>query len=430
MKKILKYILLASLSFVLLLGNATNTYGASVSLSGPSEVRAGDTISLSLKISDSGKYGVSGTLVYDSSQVTLSSVSTNLSGWKAENNGNEVIVYDDAMANPLSGTKTVLTIKFKVKSTVEAGAQINISVDGIITSDGNSDTHVGTASYSKTVAKPLSKNANLATLSVSGSTLSPAFKAGTTSYSIGDVEYSTSKLDIKYTTEDSASKVEVKGNSLSVGKNTVSIVVTAEDGTEKTYKITVTRKQDPNYKASSNANLKSMTVSNGMISPTFSADVTDYVVYLPYECAGAKFTASGVAADTKASGVTAGTIDKLVEGKNQTVVVCKAEDGTEKSYALTVVVMPKYEGEVPSIGESTGGENNPSDDPVIDPTEDPSENTEIEESQLTEQESEKTDAPTQNKSDNSGLITILVVLVVIALIGALVYVLFFSNKRK
>ena len=422
MKKLLKYFLLASFCFVFLLANAANIYGAEASLSGPSEVRAGDTISLSLKVTDNGKYGLSGTLVYDSSQVTLSSISTSLSGWKAENNGNEVLVYDDALANPINGTKTVLTIKFKVNSNVKAGTQINIAVDNILTSDGSSDTSIGTASYSKAVAKPLSKNANLASLSVSGATLSPAFKAQTTSYSIGDVEYSTSKLDIKYTTEDSSSTVKIKGNSLSVGKNMVSVVVTAEDGTEKTYKITVNRKQDPNYKASSNANLKSITVSQGMISPAFAADKTNYVVYLPYECAGTKFTASGTADDTKANGVTEGIIDKLAEGTNQTAVVCKAEDGTEKSYALTVVVMPKYEGEVPPIGGISGGENNPSDEPVDDPTEDTSANTET--------ESEKTDVTEENQSDNGGMITILVVLVVIILIGALVYVLFFSNKRK
>lgn len=428
MKKILKYMMVACLSFIMLAGVSEYVFAANASLTGPSAVRAGDTITVSLNVSHDGSYGLTGTLNYNSSQVSLTETKCGLSGWLVENSGNDLVVYDNNLTNPLSGTKTVLTLKFKVNSNVAEGTKINISINNLNSSDGNADTSLGTATYSVTVAKPLSGNANLASLSVSGTTLSPSFSAGTTTYNLGEVDYSVSKLDISYTTEDSAAKVSVSGNSLSVGKNTVSVVVTAENGTTKTYKLNVTRKQDPNYVAGSNANLKEMNVNKGIISPGFAADVTDYIVYLPYETVGTSFTVSGSAADAKAQGVTNGTIDKLVEGENKTVLVCKAEDGTEKSYAVTVVVMPKYTGEVPNVGGENGDGNMP-EEPIETPTEDESE-TATEEDSENQTEDDKT-LDNQDKPDGGagGFITILVILVVIALVGALVYVLFFSNRK-
>ena len=84
MKKISKILLVLALSCVFLLGSKMDFYAASASLTGPSTVRAGDTITLKLNISDNGKYGLEGSLSYDSSQVTLSDISCNVSGWKVE----------------------------------------------------------------------------------------------------------------------------------------------------------------------------------------------------------------------------------------------------------------------------------------------------------------------------------------------------------
>lgn len=419
MKKVAKYLFVFTLSFMFLIGSKMSFYAAGVSLSGPSTVRAGDTITLKLNVSDSGKYGLEGTLSYDSSVVSFSSMSCNVSGWKVENNGNAIIVYDDALSNPLGGSATVLTLKFKVNNNVAAGTAINISINGIVTTDGSAENNLGTASYSVSVAEPLSGNANLSSLSVSEGALSPGFSAGTTSYNLGEVEYSVSKLNISYQTEDSKSKVSISGNDLAVGSNTVSIVVKAENGTTKTYKITVTRKQDPNYVASSNADLKEITVSNGVISPGFAGDKTDYIVYLPYEYMGKEFSATGSAADGKALGVTGGKIDVLVEGVNETTVVCKAEDGTEKSYKLTVVVMPEYNGVVPNI---EGVEVIEPEDTEMESTED---TTELEPS--TEENPGSIDT---NKGDDSNPTGAIAIVVIIILVCALVYVLFFLNKRN
>lgn len=411
MKKIVKYLLVLSLSFVFLLGSKMDFYAAGASLSGPSTVRAGDTITLNLNISDSGKYGLEGTLNYNSSQVSLSSMSCNVSGWKVENNGNSIIVYDDNLTNPLGGSTAVLTLKFKVNSGVAAGTAVNISVSGIVTTDGSAESSIGTASYSTTIAEPLSSNANLSSLSVTEGTLSPGFSAGTTSYNIGEVDYSVSKLNISYKTEDSKATASVSGNNLAVGANTVSVVVKAENGTTKTYKIQVTRKQDPNYVPSSNASLGGITISSGVISPIFSSEVADYIVYLPYEYVGQDFSVAGTAADAKALGVTGGTISPLVEGVNTTSVICKAEDGTEKTYKITVVVMPQYNGAVPNIeGVDVALE------------------TDVEDTEL--EPSTEDDITIGSKDNDGGIGGVIAIVVIIILIAALIYVLFFLNKRN
>lgn len=415
MKRVAKYLLVLALSFVFLLGSRMDFYAASASLTGPSTVRAGDTITLSLNVSDSGKYGLEGSLSYDSSVVSLSDISCNVSGWKVERNGNAIIVYDDALSNPLGGSTSVLTMKFKVNGGVAAGTAVNISVNGIVTTDGSAESSIGTASYSTSIAAPLSGNANLSSLSVSEGTLSPAFKAATTSYSIGEVDYSVSKLNISYKTEDSKATVSISGNNLAVGANTVSVTVKAENGATKAYKIAVTRKQDPNYVPSANATLKEITMNSGVLSPGFSEDKTDYIVYLPYEYVGKEFSVTGSAADSKATGVTGGTIAALVEGVNSTTVVCKAEDGTEKTYKITVVVMPEYNGAVPNIeGVNAPGE----EDTEMD-------STELEPS--TEDNIGDINSGDGNNGNPTGPIAIVVIII---LIIALVYVLFFLNKRN
>lgn len=416
MKRTAKYILVLAMSLMFLIGSKMDFFAASASLTGPSTVRAGDTITLNLNVSDSGKYGLEGSLSYDSSVVSLSGMSCNVAGWKAENNGNAIIVYDDALAKPLGGGTNVLTLKFKVNNGVAAGTAVKISVNGIVTTDGSAESSLGNASYSVAVAAPLSGNANLSSLSVSGSTLNPGFSAGTTSYNIGEVDYSVSKLNISYKTEDSKSKVSINGNNLAVGSNTISVVVKAENGATKTYKITVTRKQDPNYVASSNAALKEIAVSSGVISPAFAEDKTDYIVYLPYEYIGKEFSATGSAADSKASGVTSGTITALAEGKNETAVVCKAEDGTEKTYKITVVVMPAYNGTVPKI---EGVE-------AVEPEDTQSTETSTELVPDTELNTEDINS---DKADTNPTNPFAIIFIII-LSGALVYVLFFLNKRN
>ena len=83
------------------------------------------------------------------------------------------------------------------------------------------------------------------TLVISAGTLSPEFSAATKDYT-ATVDYSCSSLAVTANPADSkASVTSVTGNdSLEVGENTVSVVVTAEDGSTSTYNIVVTRRAE------------------------------------------------------------------------------------------------------------------------------------------------------------------------------------------
>lgn len=90
-----------------------------------------------------------------------------------------------------------------------------------------------------------SSNANLASLKPSSGTLTPAFNAGTTQYTIS-VPYSTGSLNLSATPADRGAKTAISGsNSLQVGANTRVITVTAANGTTKKYTVVINRAAMP-----------------------------------------------------------------------------------------------------------------------------------------------------------------------------------------
>ena len=96
----------------------------------------------------------------------------------------------------------------------------------------------------------LSADADLSALTISAGTL-PAFAAATTSYAV-DVDNDVASVTLTPTTADTAAHVTVAGTAvtsatasgaitLNVGANAIAIVVTAQNGTEKTYTVTIDR---------------------------------------------------------------------------------------------------------------------------------------------------------------------------------------------
>lgn len=106
-----------------------------------------------------------------------------------------------------------------------------------------SSEYLDNVSANKSVnIRAISTDATLKALSVEKGTLSPKFASGTTAYTVS-VANNVSSITVNATATDSKAKVTGTGKTnLSVGKNTISVKVTAEDGsTTKTYIITVTR---------------------------------------------------------------------------------------------------------------------------------------------------------------------------------------------
>jgi hypothetical protein len=417
--------LLVTLCMLISLVVPVNVYAAtSASLAGPSTVRAGDNITLAFKVNANGGKisGSEGEFSFNSSQVSLTGKPSNPpSSWKVDSGSKTFSAYDDSSTMNkyiTANNATLFTASFKVSSSLQAGTKISISVINAKTSYNFVDTNLGTVTYSVTLAAPKSTNNNLKSLTVSNATISPAFSAGTTNYST-TVPFNVSSLNVKTETEDSRAKASISGNSLKVGNNTVVVAVTSESGAKKEYKINVTREQDPNYVAKSEAKLKSISLGIGIISPAFNPDKAFYVVYLPYEVKSLNASASTV--DSKASVSGTGT-KELVEGRNEIKLTVTAEDGkTTKDYLITVVRMPEYNGSNAVVPSGNTGAPQPSITPNVDPkptiTETPLESP------------PKVPVSNVPEGKSISIMGVILLCVVSLAIGGLSVVLFMKNKK-
>lgn len=383
MKRILSLLLCAAL--LLCLAPAAFAAG-SASLSGPQVVRAGDTITLTF-YAGGGIYGGSGSLAYDANQLTLQSWSQSIGGtWAVEFSGSRFVFYDNSMANPIESTSAIFQATFTVNAALPAETAISVIASGITLSDGKQDTSAGSCTYAVTLAKPLSDNADLSSLTLGNATLSPAFSPNVTSYSVS-VPYSVSSLELSAAAADGGAKVSISNpNLIAAAITVVSVTVTAENNTTKTYTISVTRAQDPNYTKSSNAALKSLSVDGYALSPAFDPDVTQYYIWLPYEAE--TFTCKAEPADQKAS-VEAGQSPVLTPGEALSVpVTVTAEDGAQKIYTINAFRAPSHE----NIGSFLEHLKKPIQD--SEPTEAPTEPTQPQETTPPETTAPPTTAPT------------------------------------
>ena len=150
-------------------------------------------------------------------------------------------VVGDAEGNDAGGTITGASTNVTVTS-ASSNNDSNSNKDNSGSNTGN-DSNANKDNENKEEKK--SSNASLGSLVISAGTLSPEFSAATKDYT-ATVDYSCSSLAVTANPADSkASVTSVTGNdSLEVGENTVSVVVTAEDGSTSTYNIVVTRRAE------------------------------------------------------------------------------------------------------------------------------------------------------------------------------------------
>ena len=225
----------------------------------------------------------------------------------------------------------------------------------------------------------MSNVATLSGLTISSGTLSPTFSSITTSYT-DSVTSGITSVTITPTATESHATITVNGSSvtsgsnsqainLSVGSNSISIVVTAEDGTINTYSLAVTRVP------SSDATLSSFSVTGQTdnivktLSPTFIATTVNYSTPTevwdssPSPVANRrvtiKWTTANPYATTVDPGNTSGTISYdayLNDGPNAFSVIVTAQDGiTVKTY--TVNIFKQSQGFYAGYGGSLNASN-------------------------------------------------------------------------
>ena len=206
-------------------------------------------------------------------------------------------------------------------------------------------------------------SANITSLNLSSVTLSPTFDKATTSYTatVGNTISSTTVTPVL---EDTTSTVTVNGVlvasgqasgaiNINFGANTISVIVTAQGGTTKTYTITITRPK------STDSNLTSLATSSVTISPTFDKATTTYTATVGntinsttvtpvLEDATATVTVNGVSV---VSGQASGSIN-LNFGTNIISAIVTAQDGTTKTYTVTITKLKSTDANLTSLAIS------------------------------------------------------------------------------
>lgn len=225
------------------------------SVSGKSNIDAGEQFTLTLNVTGDNVWGLSGNIGYDTSKFTLVS-SEGLNGFTSMVGTG----FSLDSANGKSGTFGILSLTFKATSSFRTGESSTISFSNLTGASDSSRLSATGSQKTITVNIPKSDNSNLSTLKVDGNNIS-GFSVSNLKYDLGNTD--SDSMEISAVAQDNKATVSGTGKkSLSYGKNTFNVVVKAENGSTKTYTITVNR----NDNRSSNNYLKSLKISNAKIS--------------------------------------------------------------------------------------------------------------------------------------------------------------------
>ncbi len=223
-----------------------------------------------------------------------------------------------------------------------ANPPIAILVDG----PGFSQTYTVTITRAATTS--------LSNLAVSAGTLiqegtnQPGFTPSILNYTV-QAPFTTTTTTVTPTAADNAASVTVNGIAvtsgqpsqpivLGVGETIITVVVTAPGVASTTYKITVTRQE-----GSTNANLSSLTVSPGTLTPTFAPTTLTYSASVNNVTTSvaviATVQSSGSTLQINNQPATSGvpfTVSNLNVGSNPITITVVPQTGTPQVYVVTV----------------------------------------------------------------------------------------------
>lgn len=215
--------------------------------------------------------------------------------------------------------------------------------------------------YTVTVLRrEVSANADLAGITLSAGTLSPAFNASGNAYRVA-VPATTDRLRLTPQTVDAFASVQVNGTPLATGAtaevplqagtNTVTVSVTAEaGGAPRNYVLTVLRLGE--------TDLSGLSLSRGVLQPAFSHDVTAYRALLGngVSTLDLRAVSSGVLRVNGAPVSSGAAVPlALLEGDNTVLVEVSSSDGNQRQeYRLQLVRAPDPAATAPLLGFSRG----------------------------------------------------------------------------
>ncbi len=297
------FLVLFSLFILFLTPNIVSAASANVSISAPSSVYVGDTVTINVSLSSSSKIGAWEYFIsYDDSVLSYSSTTAE--------SAQHVI-------NSSDSGRTSVNYSWTFKAISAGSASFSISgIDAYAFDDDSSISVSGSTSTTINVVKPSSGGSNGGSNGGSGNTPSNSYKysddnslsslviegfnidfdSNVTEYSVS-VPNDTKKVKIGATANDGNASVSGIGDyDVKEGDNEIKIVVTAENGDTRTYKVNVIVKElspidvkvnDKNYSVvrksdklpKANVTYKTSTILiKGESVPCYHSEITD--IYL------------------------------------------------------------------------------------------------------------------------------------------------------
>lgn len=283
---------------------------------------------------------------------TITNVKMSSSWMNKTGNNNNFYFYHDGAS---TGSYTVATIEVTMTGNSEykvnnLSYKLNKCVqDGYGNYFGENGKLVSKSVYDSTCS--LSKDATLKTLKPSSGTLSPTFNPALELYSV-TVENKVSTLSFSATTTNSKAHI-ISGSTcnLKVGANICRITVQAEAGNQKTYQITVTRKNASNTTLSDDASISNLQVHGGTLTSSFNPNKKEYDVKVGKNTTGIYFTFT---TNSNKQNYTSKTCN-INEATKTCKLTITAEDGVSKiSYVFNIL----HEGSANQNTNSNASNNN------------------------------------------------------------------------
>ena len=190
----------------------------------------------------------------------------------------------------------------------------------------------------------LGGNNNLRGLTVSPGLLVPAFAASVVSYTV-NVASTVASVVVTAQPQDAGASVSINGQPTTnllvtlsgAGTNTpISLVVTAPNGSQKPYLVTVNRAAP-----GGNNNLQSLSVSPGPLVPAFAASAVSYTVNVASTVASVAVTAqpqdAGATVSINGQPTTNQSVSLNAAGSSMAIpIVVTAVSGSQNTYIVTV----------------------------------------------------------------------------------------------
>lgn len=364
MNKLGKVIFSLILFFIFLIGY-NKAYAASASISASSRsVTVGTNVNVSAYVSATETYNLKMTASGGSLGGTTNSASafgsekstTVLSGnFSASTPGTYTITLSGTIAGSDFNKQPVnKSITISVSEKANNGGNQGGSSSG--NSGGNSGNSGSTGNQGGNTAPTKDGNANLSNLGIRPNDFS-GFSSGKTVYSV-NVPNDVTSISVYATPSSSKATVSGTGNkSLKPGTNKFSVVVTAQDGTQKTYTISVNRAGEdgesvPNVvdeepiegeEPSVGVGLESLVIEGLELDKEFKTEEHEYIVKVKNDLTLEELEAikDKLAIATNTDKVSTEVVAEISEDGKRTITIIVKDD--EKEYSRYVITFEKEE---------------------------------------------------------------------------------------